>query len=592
MAVARTLDDVVAQLKKNKARNRSCALLMGAGCSVQAGIPLARGFVEEIRQRYPGDYEHAAEKTYPHCMAELSSADRHDLISEFIDKAKINWAHISIAQLMRGGYVDRVLTTNFDPLVMRACALVNLFPAVYDMAVVRDGFLSDFVRDRAVFHLHGQRDGFVQLHREEDVEALAKVIKPLFDDTAHDRTWLVVGYSGANDPVFRVLADRPHFPNRLFWVGYRSDPPSAAVKAALLDTAKDAYWISDYDPDNFLVQLAAKLGCFPPGFFAKPFSHLLECYATLAGFRLPGEEVDLDWAARGRGWIREAISRFEEVAVTTPPPPPPAAPAAPGPFGIAIARRPLQDRVIVKQVEREENAKGGIIIPDAAKEKPQEGEVIGNKDDREDLLIMQSALESLGLDAAEPGPTDVVGEAWTALITGDYDKVLALRASAAAPHLNGLAEPITGAYFGRAKSLSRLARTKTGAEAEALFQEAVETYQRALEMKPQDHVSLANLGNTFFRWAQTKEGTAAADLLAKAEDMLTQAEAIRPGVAAYRLARVAAFRGEEQKCLDWLAVALDHQMLPSRAYLENDAELSAVHANPGFQAFLDRLEAG
>ena len=38
--------------------------------------------------------------------------------------------------------------------------------------------------------------------------------------------------------------------------------------------------------------------------------------------------------------------------------------------------RPLGDRVLVKRVEEEQKTKGGIIIPDTAKEKPQEGEVI------------------------------------------------------------------------------------------------------------------------------------------------------------------------------------------------------------------------
>ncbi len=38
--------------------------------------------------------------------------------------------------------------------------------------------------------------------------------------------------------------------------------------------------------------------------------------------------------------------------------------------------RPLHDRVIVKRIAEEETTKGGIIIPDAAKEKPQEGKVI------------------------------------------------------------------------------------------------------------------------------------------------------------------------------------------------------------------------
>ena len=38
--------------------------------------------------------------------------------------------------------------------------------------------------------------------------------------------------------------------------------------------------------------------------------------------------------------------------------------------------RPLQDRVLVKRISAEETTKGGIIIPDTAKEKPQEGEIV------------------------------------------------------------------------------------------------------------------------------------------------------------------------------------------------------------------------
>ena len=50
-----------------------------------------------------------------------------------------------------------------------------------------------------------------------------------------------------------------------------------------------------------------------------------------------------------------------------------------------MAFRPLGDRVLVKRVEEEARTKGGIIIPDTVKEKPQEGEVIavgpGSRDD-------------------------------------------------------------------------------------------------------------------------------------------------------------------------------------------------------------------
>jgi chaperonin GroES len=56
--------------------------------------------------------------------------------------------------------------------------------------------------------------------------------------------------------------------------------------------------------------------------------------------------------------------------------------------------RPLQDRVIIKRIEEGEQIRGGIIIPDSAKEKPQEGEVI-------------AAGEGKKLDSGDRVPLDV-----------------------------------------------------------------------------------------------------------------------------------------------------------------------------------------
>ena len=54
--------------------------------------------------------------------------------------------------------------------------------------------------------------------------------------------------------------------------------------------------------------------------------------------------------------------------------------------------RPLHDRVVVKRLEGEEKTKGGIIIPDTAKEKPQEGQVVavgpGSRDDSGKLIAL------------------------------------------------------------------------------------------------------------------------------------------------------------------------------------------------------------
>ena len=54
--------------------------------------------------------------------------------------------------------------------------------------------------------------------------------------------------------------------------------------------------------------------------------------------------------------------------------------------------RPLHDRVVVRRIEAEEKTSGGIIIPDTAKEKPQEGEVVafgpGARDDAGNLIAL------------------------------------------------------------------------------------------------------------------------------------------------------------------------------------------------------------
>ena len=57
--------------------------------------------------------------------------------------------------------------------------------------------------------------------------------------------------------------------------------------------------------------------------------------------------------------------------------------------------RPLQDRILVKRVKSEEKTVGGIIIPDTAKEKPQEGEVVavGNGKKTEDGKVLAVELK-------------------------------------------------------------------------------------------------------------------------------------------------------------------------------------------------------
>ena len=70
--------------------------------------------------------------------------------------------------------------------------------------------------------------------------------------------------------------------------------------------------------------------------------------------------------------------------------------------------RPLHDRVLVRRVEEEEKTKGGIIIPDSAKEKPQEGEIVavgsGARGDDNELIPLEVKAGDRVLFGNGPAP--------------------------------------------------------------------------------------------------------------------------------------------------------------------------------------------
>lgn len=156
----RPLSTLVEQLQFARSRGRQGALLVGAGCST------ASGFVQLIRERFPTEYDAASPKTYASCMARLTDAVQQDLIGESVDAAVLNPANIGIGTLIRSGYIDRVLTTNFDDLIMRACVELNVWPSVYDYAS-SNIFIAERISGPAIIHLHGKHDGFILINTPE-----------------------------------------------------------------------------------------------------------------------------------------------------------------------------------------------------------------------------------------------------------------------------------------------------------------------------------------------------------------------------------------------------------------------------------------
>ena len=70
--------------------------------------------------------------------------------------------------------------------------------------------------------------------------------------------------------------------------------------------------------------------------------------------------------------------------------------------------RPLHDRVVVRRIEAEEKTKGGIIIPDTAKEKPQQGEIVaagpGGRDEAGKLMPLDVKRATRSCSASGRAP--------------------------------------------------------------------------------------------------------------------------------------------------------------------------------------------
>lgn len=255
-----------------KAANGQCVFLIGAGFSHSAGIPLAGALVEEIKRTFPLSYDRAETKSYNHVMGELTPQQRIQLLSQYIECAKVNWAHIALAALFEQDKIDRILTVNFDPLILKACSMVGEFPAVYDLATASE-FKSNRIAPKSVFYLNGQHTGFSMLNSEEELEEHKERLREIVNQTGVSRIWVVVGYSGDADPLSEILAEvaERSFDNGLYWVGHSNEPSERQLN---LLKHPNAYYIGNQDADKFADELAKEMECFPPDVLVRPFDYI------------------------------------------------------------------------------------------------------------------------------------------------------------------------------------------------------------------------------------------------------------------------------------------------------------------------------
>ena len=488
-------------LKQAKEKNQPQPIFfLGAGASRSGNIPLASEIIKHILSNYsesPFIQELPTEsRTYEKWMECLSPAQRDELLKKYVDEAKINVTHIYLAQLLKEKFVDYILTVNFDNLMLRALALYNIFPATYDMAILKD-LTTRKIKEQAVVYLHGQSHGLWLLNTQEEMDKVKTIVPRIFDTIKDNRPWIFIGYSG-EDPIFEHIKNLGRFDNGLFWVSYNDNNPNEGVQKFLSTPNTNAFLLKGYDSDSFFIKLNSELGLGQPSIVDKPFTALKEMLNGIVDINdtdsFKGVKERLEIAKRQ---VKEAIQQYE--------------------LGNLESETELKENSEIDLLKKE-------IINLIISEKYQE-EVISALEVKVKKIpddSLQSLLSNLyynwGTDLGNLAKSKEGKEA-EELYQQSFKKFQ--KAIEIKPDLHE-------AYNNWGTDLGNLAKTKEGKEAEELYQQSFEKYQKAIEIKPDYHDAYYNWSTSLGNLAENKEGKEAEELYRQSFEKYQKAIEIKP----------------------------------------------------------------
>lgn len=288
------LADIAELVRQAKDNGTPYTILTGAGCSQSAGIPLAGELVNEMNSKFDVQLSNLSEEgrgNYNKCMNALTHQERRQLLQNHIKDANINWAHIGLAALMDHGYTQRVLTFNFDNILMRACGLIGLYPSVYDFTNA-DVNLQNLIIDPSIIYLHGQSYGFRQLNDENETKSHANSMTNFIAQTLNTSPVIVAGYSGFNDGFFEQIDKHYCGEQRLFWIGYETEVPEH-LQDFFKKYKNHAHYIGGQDADDFFVSLMQNLEC-SPDFFTQHSQHTIKILDEVIAFPIPNTDDGID----------------------------------------------------------------------------------------------------------------------------------------------------------------------------------------------------------------------------------------------------------------------------------------------------------
>jgi len=293
----RTIEDIAYLIKQAKDKDENKPIIfLGAGASASAGIPLVGKIIQDILELHKDKpsikrLTEEQRKDYYKLMSALSAQERRSLFYNYIndEKVKLNVTHIYLAQMLKEGLIDYILTSNFDDLMLKACAMFNFIPPVYDVSILNDFTTTTFL-EKSVTYLHGQHHGQWLLNAEGELTKVKDAIPKIFERICNNRTWIVVGYSG-EDELLNEIAKIGSFENELYWIGYNDNLLSKNVNDKLFEKERvNAYHIKGYDSDSFFLKLHSELKLKTPEIFNKPFSFLLNMINQITDINVEDNE--------------------------------------------------------------------------------------------------------------------------------------------------------------------------------------------------------------------------------------------------------------------------------------------------------------
>ena len=535
------IEDLAYKLKKGKENSNRAIVFLGAGASTTGGIPLAGELMAEILKRYaevPAVRRLSVDdkKSYTKVMSALDPVDRKKLFKNYIDKANINASHIYLAHMMAEGYIDFVFTVNFDNLMQRALGLFNMYPAVYDMAVLKGMTTAPF-ESPGIVYLHGQHHGFNLLNTEQEFKSVSKLLSRCFDSVAN-RPWIVAGYSG-EDPVLDYINDLGRFEYGLYWVCYKDKAPTERVSKCFFSGGdKNAFRINGCDADSFFVKLHAELGLPQPPIIDTPFSYLKglqESIVDIDGDELKTAKERLRITKR---WISQAITTYEKAGDV----------ATPDMSKVEVEKiqKSLIDIIITEKYEqlpdfleyamepslKESLATGYYNWGTSLNEK---GQVSVGEDS---ISYYQQAIEKFE-KAIELQPNDAFAyNNWGYSLnnlgqasTGDAAVKYYQQAISKCEKAIELKPDYVLAYNNWGYSLNNLGQLSVGADAVKYYQQAIEKYEKATGLKPDDADVYVNWGNSLDNLGQASTGDAAVKYYQQAISKCEKAIELKPDYA-------------------------------------------------------------